>query len=122
MEYRGERVRGSVADLREIRYKKEGKDCYVRVAAYLSISFLTQIYLVYFGEILILSQHASDVIGGLCLLEVENLVLIVSISGETHYIPMCFSYQLFKINEEIVIDATDKGNIARLINHSVSYR
>ena len=82
IEYRGEQVRGSIADLREARYRREGKDCYV-------------------------SSH---------FIYLHNCVSFsLSKQGKAFVL-----LQLFKISEEVVVDATDKGNIARLINHSVS--
>ena len=53
MEYMGEIIRQSVADVREIRYRKKGIDCY-----------------------------------------------------------------MFRLDDNLILDATFKGNIARFINHS----
>lgn len=77
-------MRGSIADLREAGYRREGKDCYVS-----SHLISPQLY----------------------------LSLSISLTNQGKDFVML---QLFKISEEVVVDATDKGNIARLINHSVS--
>ncbi|KAF7153653.1 hypothetical protein RHSIM_Rhsim01G0172300 [Rhododendron simsii] len=78
LEYRGEQVRRSIADLREARYRSEGKDCYVSCFKWASL------------------MRQSTLCNFACKAVVK----------------------LFKISDEVVIDATNKGNIARLINHS----
>ncbi|KAL5989345.1 hypothetical protein ACLOJK_010235 [Asimina triloba] len=98
LEYRGEQVRRSVADLREARYRLEGKDCYVSHLRALS------------NCALIVSASRVSLLD---LMFVKPKISLL-FNMETISSPM----QLFKISEEVVVDATDKGNIARLINHS----
>lgn len=98
-------MRRSVADLREARYRAAGKDCYVRL---FFLDFMQHNFL---PSQLRLHSHllgyTHPPLPNVLLREFEMLIFLLS--------------QLFKISEEVVVDATDAGNIARLINHSVSY-
>uniref|UniRef100_A0A7C9CWU0 [histone H3]-lysine(4) N-trimethyltransferase n=1 Tax=Opuntia streptacantha TaxID=393608 RepID=A0A7C9CWU0_OPUST len=96
LEYRGEQVRRSVADLREAQYRQEGKDCYR------------------LGTGLTAWPYPTQPTGPLGWPDWDITTQEDNHNG-TEAVPF---YHLFKISEDVVIDATNKGNIARLINHS----
>ncbi|KAK6936693.1 PWWP domain [Dillenia turbinata] len=121
LEYRGEQVRRSVADLREARYRLEGKDCYTVPVWGTSGPDCVKDNDNQFLSVSPPPLFGSSKVGfeaSFCGVEPREWKVD---QGPVSGIDQPGTDLLFKISEEVVVDATDKGNIARLINHSVSF-